>query len=75
MTFITLKAKNGTTIFLETRQKLLYILMYTVQYKFFFGFFQFFSRLLAAIATTWQTLSGRAVFMWEVDDDEMEDEG
>jgi hypothetical protein len=44
--------------------------------SFFWIFFSnFFSRLLAAIATTWQTLSGRAVVMWGDEGDEMEDEG
>ncbi len=74
MTFIKLKAEKSDTIFLETK-KLLYILMYTVQYKFFLVFFQFFLRLLAAIATTWHTLSGGSCSYVGVDDDEMVDEG
>ncbi len=57
-------------------KKLLYILMYTIQYKFFFGFFQFFFKAAGSHCHNMtNSLSGRAIVVWGVDDEEMEDEG
>ena len=50
--------------------------MYTVQYKFFFfGFLDFFLRAANSQCQNMATALKRAIFVWEVDEDEMEDEG
>jgi hypothetical protein len=50
--------------------------MYTVQYKFFFfGFLDFFFRAANSQCQNMANALKRAIFVWEVDEDEMEDEG
>ncbi len=49
--------------------------MYTVQYKFFFWIFRFFFRAANSQCQNMANALKRAIFVWEVDEGEMEDEG
>ena len=49
--------------------------MYTVQYNFFLDFLDFFFRAANSQCQNMANALKRAIFVWEVDEDEMEDEG